>query len=50
MTVAEKRKAIELLSKLIRYDVLSDEEVREIVLICEGAVNREIRRQEGEHG
>jgi len=46
MTVAEKRKALEFFDRLVRYDVLSDEDIMKILNICEDAIDRGIKGEE----
>lgn len=46
MTIPERRKLLELVSRAIRYNILSDEDARQILIICNNAVDRAINEVE----
>ena len=48
MTNVEKRKLLGFIGRCIRYDLLSDADVNEILEICSAALDREFKTKEGE--
>lgn len=49
MITVEKRKLLEFIGRCVRYDLLSDTDVKKILDICGAAVDRAIKKaEEGE--
>lgn len=47
MTPLEKRKLLEFIGRLVKYELLSDADVNEILEICSFALDKELRKGRG---